>query len=99
MNIFPARAFSEIDSAFNRYSVKFDSLAPNEQTTINIMSINVDLPVMTAVRCDECEGKLILMGAQRIWPNWFIRIVTTILLAGLVSTVYLLIRLLQSIVN
>lgn len=99
MNVFPARAFSEIDSAFNRYSIKFDSLAPKEQTTINIMAINADLPAMTAVRCDECEGKEIAMGPQRIWPTWFLRGATAVLLVGLVSSVYLLIRILQTLAS
>ena len=95
LNVFPARSYSDVQSPFDRYSVKFDSMAPGEQVTIDIMSINADLPVLTSVRCDECEGKQIIMAPRRVWPNWFNYTATGILLLGLGTAFYLAIVLLQ----
>jgi hypothetical protein len=97
MNIFPGRAFSEVPSALGRYSLKFDTLAPGEQTTIDIMAINAELPLMSAVRCDECQGKLINMAPQRVWPTWFLRVILAIMILGASTAVYLVIRLIQII--
>lgn len=97
LNVLPARSYSDVHSPFDRYSVKFDSMAPGEQVTIDIMSINAELPVLTAVRCDECEGKLINMAPQRVWPSWFIYSATGFLLLGLGTTLYLVIIALQNV--
>lgn len=97
MNVSPRRGYSESASPLGSHSIKFDSLAPREQTKIDIMSINEDLPMLTAVRSDECQGKHILMAPQRIWPSWFIRCIGTVMLIGAISSVYLLIRLIQTI--
>lgn len=95
MNLSPARAFTEVDSAFHRYSLKFDSFAPGESSTIEIMSINAELPNMTAVRSDDCVGKLITMAPQRVWPNWFLNSMALVLIVGAATLVYLAIRLVQ----
>jgi hypothetical protein len=95
LNLLPARAFNEANSAFNRYSLKFDSFAPGERVTIDIMSLNAELPIITSVRSDDCVGKLITMTAQRVWPQWYLSIVTAILLLGALTFVYLTISLVQ----
>jgi len=97
MNVSPRRAYSESTSPLGGHSIKFDSIAPSEQTKIDIMSINEDLPILTAVRSDECQGKYIMMAPQRIWPSWFTRSIGVVLLIGAISSVYLLIRLIQTI--
>lgn len=95
LNLSPARAFAEMGSAFGRYSLKFDSFAPGERTTIEIMSINAELPVMTAVRSDDCVGKLVSMAPQRVWPKWFLNTVALIMLLGVATLVYLAINLIK----
>ncbi|MDH7972766.1 hypothetical protein QH494_11300 [Sphingomonas sp. AR_OL41] len=91
MNITPARAFTDVSSSFDRYSLKFDSFAPGEQSTIEIMSFNAELPVMTAVRSDDSVGKLINMSPQRVWPAWFINSLVALLLLGGATLIYLII--------
>jgi hypothetical protein len=97
LNVLPARSYSDVQSPFDRYSVKFDSMAPGEQVTIDIMSINAELPVLTAVRCDECEGKLINMAPQRVWPSWFNYSASGFFLLGLGTAFYLVIIALQNV--
>lgn len=93
LNLSPARAFAEVRSAFDRYSLKFDSFAPGESTTIEIMSINAELPMMTAVRSDDCVGQLINMAPQRVWPQWMLRSIALIMLVGAATLVYIVIQL------
>ena len=95
INISPARAFNEVVSAFNRYSLKFDSFAPSERVTIDIMALNADLPLITAVRSDDCVGNIVTMTPQRVWPHWCKMSVWAIFLLGAVTLVYLVITFVQ----
>lgn len=95
LNISPARSFTDVRSSFDRYSLKFDSFAPGEQSTVEIMSINADLPMMTAVRCDDCVGEMIPMAPQRVWPQWFLNVIGVITILGAATVVYMLIRFVQ----
>lgn len=70
LNVLPARAFDEKTTAFDRYTLKFESIAPAEQITIHMMSFNAELPATTSVRCDESVAKVRDMTLQRIWPRW-----------------------------
>lgn len=97
MDISPARSYTEAFSPSGRYSLKFESLAPNERVTIEIIAINGELPLMTSVRSDECEGKMIKMAPQRVWPSWYLNILVGIFLLGLSTAVYLFASLLQLI--
>lgn len=97
INIAPARAFNEVVSAFGRYSLKFDSFAPNERVTIDIMSFNAELPAMTAVRSDDCVAKSVIMTSQRVWPQWYLRAIFSVTLLGLVTFVYFIISAMISI--
>ena len=99
MNLSPARAFTEVSSAFHRYSLKFDSFAPGERSTIEIMSINAELPLMTAVRSDDCVGKLIPMAPMRVWPQWYLYSVAFVTMLGAATLVYLALTLVQAIAH
>jgi len=99
LNLAPARAFEEATSAFNRYSLQFDSFAPGELVTIDIMAINAELPLMTAVRSDDCVAKMINMGPQRIWPMWFNNLAAVAALLGIVTALNLVVGLLRFIVR
>ena len=87
-NVAPARAFTTQTYALNRYAIHFDSLAPGEQVTIHIMSINQDLPVMTAVRAENSVGAEIRMTPMRVWPTWFNAFVLLLLLVGVGTLIY-----------
>lgn len=94
-NVFPGRAFSTANTEMNRWLLKLESLAPGEQFVVEIMSINQDLPLLSAMRCDDAAGKLINMAPQRVFPNWFNAIVIVLLLAGIAAVLYLLAALIE----
>lgn len=87
-NLWPARSFSEVPSPLGRHSIRFDSLSPGEQVAIHIMSINADLPIVTSVRSEESEGKLISMALQRVFPTWFNNLCFALILLGAGTLVY-----------
>ncbi len=99
LNVIPARSYTDLISPFDRYTVKFDSFAPHEQVTIDIISINADLPGLTAVRCDDCQAKEISMAPQRVWPNSLLLILTAMMLLGMATTVFFIIISVSKIVE
>jgi hypothetical protein len=98
-NVWPARSFEEATSAFGRYSIKLGSLAPKEQFVVEIMAINAELPNLTTVRCEDCEGKLVAMSLQRLWPSWFLSLVGVIMIIGAAGSLYLTILGLQALTD
>lgn len=91
LNITPARHYDEAIGAFDRYSLKLDSLAPGEQFTIEIMAINAPLPELTVVRSEDAIASLVRMEPQRVFPTWFNRTVIALVLLGAVTAVYLVV--------
>jgi hypothetical protein len=94
-NVFPGRAFSTANTEMSRWTLKLETLAPGETFAIEIMSINQELPLLSAMRSDEATGKLISMLPQRVFPTWFNTVVVVELLAGLAATLYLLASLIE----
>ncbi len=99
LNVLPARSFTGSESTFDRYTVRFDSLSPGEQVTLDLMSINANLPPMTSVRCDECESKPINMTSQRVWPGWFYIWAKVVFFIGAATVIYLLIRFISFVLS
>ena len=99
LNVLPPRDFDSTASPFDRYTLKFPSLAPREQVTIEIMAFNADLPVLTAVRSEDSSGKAIPMEPQRVWPSWFNYGAFFIFVLGLAAAIYLAISLVQLIAS
>jgi hypothetical protein len=94
-NVFPGRAFSTEETGMNRWVLKLESLAPGEVFGIEILSINQELPFLTAVRSDEASGRLINMAPQRIWPTWWNRTVAALFILGVGTALYLFAVLLE----
>ena len=97
MSLNPARSHTDLENPHGRYTLRFESLAPSEAVTVEILAINNELPAMTAVRSDDCGGELIAMAPQQIWPNWYLRVLAALLLLGGVTAIYLLISLVQAV--
>lgn len=93
--VWPGRAFTEAATGMGRWMVKLDSMAPGEQFMIEIMSINQDLPLLSSMRSDEIEGKLIAMIPQRQWPTWFNLLVGLLFLLGLGTVFYWAVRVID----
>ena len=87
--VFPGRAFTTEQTEMGRWSIRLDSLAPGEVFGIELMSINQDLPLISAMRSEETPGKLITMVPQREYPAWFNRTAFAILALGMVTLLYL----------
>jgi hypothetical protein len=98
INVWPSRHFTEHTESDNRYVMIFDSLAPNENLSCEIFSVNADLPVLLTVRSDQCVAQTINMYPQPVVPNWQRRIAIALMLAGLALVVYAMILLLQFLV-
>lgn len=94
-NVFPGRAFSTHETEKNRWTLKLESLAPKEQFSIDILSINQDLPLISAMRCDDAAGQLINMVPQRVYPTWLNAFVVIEMMAGFAVTLYLLASLIE----
>lgn len=94
-NVWPGRSFEELPSSQGRYSLRFGSLAPAEQVNIEIMALNQELPHITAVRSEDCIGKLVMMTPQRVWPTWVTGLTLVLLIIGAAASVYLTASLLQ----
>ena len=94
-NVWPGRSFEESTNALGRYSMKLDSLAPGERFDIEIMAINAELPLLSAVRSEDCVGKLIITSPQRVWPSWVINTLVALMVLGAGTALYLTITGLQ----
>lgn len=98
LNIWPPRHFEEHVEADKRYVIVFSSLSPGETVGCEVLSINVELPNLVTVRCDQAVGVAVNMYPQPV-PNRVIRAASTALLAlGLASAVYWAILLIQFLV-
>jgi hypothetical protein len=98
LNVWPPRHFQERTETDNRYTIIFDSLAPNEYLACELMSLNAELPNLLIVRSDQCVAQNVNMYPQPVVPNSQRRIRTGLQLAGLALIVYLGILLLQFLV-
>lgn len=87
-NVIPARAFTTETYALNRFAIHFDSIAPGEKVSIHIMSLNQELPVMTAVRAQNCVGKSIPLAPNRVMPGWFNVSVLLLTMVGAAALIY-----------
>ena len=93
--VFPGRAFTTEQTEMGRWSIKLDSLAPGEVFGIDLMSINQDLPLISAMRSEEVSGKLITMVPQRELPTWVNGAAFAVLALGLITTLYLVALLIE----
>jgi hypothetical protein len=98
INFWPPRHYSEQTEPDGRYTLIFDSLAPNEVMGCELLTLNSDLPSLLVVRSDQCVAKTITMYPQPMIKNWQRRISIILVLAGLSLVVYLAIWLLQFLV-
>ena len=98
VNVWPPRNFLEQTAPDGRYSMTFESLAPNEYLGCEILSVNVDLPALLTVRSDQCVAQTVNMYPQPVVENWQRRLGRLFWLAGLGAVVYLTIILVQFLV-
>lgn len=98
MNLWPVRHYTDNTQADGRYSMHFESLAPGEHVTIEVVAINADVPDIITLRCDQCAATMIETYPQQVLPNWQRRLAVFLMLAGMAGVVYLTILLLQFLI-
>lgn len=98
INIWPSRHYELKVDDERRHIMVFDYLAPQESFRCEVMSINRDLPELLSVRCKEGLGKLIGISPQKIFKASTINFLRLQIFLGMVSTVYLILVLLQWLV-
>jgi len=98
LNLWPVRRFEEHTNSDRRYTIVFDSFAPGESITCELLSINQDLPTLLTVRSEQCVAKEINMQPQPIVGNWFRRAIIFILFLGISTAIYWSITILQFLI-
>lgn len=98
INVWPRRHFEEHSEPDGRYTMIFDSLAPNEFLGCELLSVNRDLPALITVRSDQCVAQNVNMYPQPVLPTWKRRIAGILLLAGLALVIYATLVLIQFLV-
>jgi hypothetical protein len=67
--VWPQRQFSVSNNPNGRFVVHFDSLAPKERLSLNLLVVGVDAPPLLSVRCNEAAGKQIPLAPMRLYPK------------------------------
>lgn len=98
LNLWPVRHYEEHIEPDNRYTLIFDSLAPNETLGVEVLAVNNELPALVTVRSSQCTAENISMYPQPVVSNSVRIIATTLMALGLAAAVYLLILLVQFLV-
>lgn len=95
LNVWPARHFEEQTSPLGRHSIVFPSLAPKETVQMEVMAINAQLPMITALRSDQSVGSEVQLMPQQVYPAFVNRVTWFLLILGTATFGYGLVWLIQ----
>lgn len=98
VNLWPIRHFDEHIEPDNRYIMLFDNIAPNETLSVEVLSVNQDLPSLLTVRSAECTAQNINMYPQPVFSNTTRFFIGALLMLGLATLIYITIVLIQFLV-
>lgn len=98
LNRWPLRDFEERYLVDGRYMISFTTLAPKEETGLEILSVNRDLPDIVHVRSSEGVAERVQMLWIRQQPKWLWALGSTLMYFGIAAVIYVLILLLQFLV-
>ena len=98
INVWPSRHYTEHNEPDNRYTLIFESLAPDEVLECELLAINQQLPALITARSEQCVAQTIEMYPQPAIKNWQKRGGIFLGFTGLALTVYLVIVLVQFLV-
>lgn len=77
-----------------RYVIRIKSLNPTEYFTVSMIDTINDLPRIISVRWRGGVGKNVQMGPQRIFPKHINLMILFIMFVGIVSILFIILRLL-----
>ncbi len=95
LNVSPPRHYEEKASPLSRHSIVFPSIAPKEGVQMEIMAINAQLPLIAALRSDQCVGLEVQLQPQQVMPTWSQRLLLGLLTLGIAAAGYILVWLIQ----
>lgn len=98
INIWPSRHYTEHLEPDNRYIIVFDSLAPNEQIGVEVLSVNNELPALINARSDQCTATVVEMYPQVAVQAWKRKIASLLIFLGLSFAIYIFIVSLQFLI-
>lgn len=93
-NLWPARPCEIIvDSIVNRYTLKFSSIAPQEELWVHMISSGQELPEVVSLRSKEGVAELISMRYAQINSKFVVAILWAFLLLGIATFIYFILFL------
>lgn len=92
IQFWPTIPYSEETTARGEHVIRVASLGPKEAVFLQLLG-SPTLPDFRNLRWEGGQAQWIPMQAQRVWPNWAVRGAQVVLLVGLASIAYWLIRL------
>ncbi len=95
INLWPTRHSEERLEADGRYVLLFQSLAPGEHFSFEILAVNVDLPALLNVRSDQCVAREVAIAQHQAVPKLKVRTLQVLALFGLATVAYIALMLLQ----
>jgi hypothetical protein len=89
--VWPDRQYLQQDNPDKRPVVRFESLAPREQLTINLLSVGVAVPDLLTVRAENALPKQIPLGPARMFSKPVQVALIVLLMLGILTAFYALI--------
>ena len=94
-NVWPVRPYEERAHPDGRFTVILNSLAPKEVFGMELLSVNLDLPNLINLRSNEAESCEKRMVLQILYPIWIYRLILSIFVLGFMTTVYIILYILD----
>ena len=93
--IWPTRQYDTATNPDGRFIVKLPNLAPKEFLGIDLLSVRTELPALIQCRSLQGAAKKIETTPQEVHPRWKLSLVAYLMFMGFVSTIYLIISVIQ----
>lgn len=95
--VWPSLNYNTAENPEHHFTIKITTLGPRESTTIELLSVSINLPDPLRVRSPLGEAKRVPIAPMRVWPGWFNRTIFLLLVLGIFGFLYLLVRLIEFI--
>jgi len=91
--VWPQRQFQQGVNPNGRFIVKFDSISPKEQLSLNMLTFSDRVPEILSVRSRETQGEFIPLTTNRQYSRWVALILLALVTLGLAACIYIIIQL------
>ncbi|GAB4356659.1 MAG: hypothetical protein Kow0026_16510 [Oricola sp.] len=97
-SVFPDRDYRVSENPEGRFIIKTSGLARNESLTLNMLQSNIEPPHITNIIPSEGSARQITMAPMRVFPRPFYIFFAGVIVIGVISTLYGILRLLEFII-